>query len=67
MTFCSVDDAFTFRCNWYIYFSAFDVTTGSFDGAELCKLVGIYIHSLLTKLINKETLGLYRDDGLTTL
>ena len=44
----------------------FDVPMGSFDGAEICEIVGLYI---LEKLINsniglsKERTGLYRDDG----
>ena len=36
----------------------------SFDSAEVCKLVGIYVLCFLAKLINKEDCGLYRDDGL---
>ena len=40
---------------------------GSFDGAEVCELVGIYILCSLAKLINKEDCGLYRDDGLLIL
>ena len=40
---------------------------GSFDGAEVCELVGIYILCFLAKLINKEDCGLYRDDGLLIL
>ena len=47
--------------------SCFDVTMRSFDGAELCKLVGIYILCFLEKLINKNDCGLYRDDGLPIL
>ena len=40
----------------------FDVTMGSFDGAETCELVGLYILSELKHLdIN---VGIYRDDGL---
>ena len=40
----------------------FDVTMGSFDGAETCELVGLYLLSQLQDLgIN---VGLYRDDGL---
>ena len=31
--------------------SCFDVTMGSYDGAEVCKLVGIYLLSLLTNII----------------
>ena len=44
--------------------SSFDVTMGSYDGAEICELVGIYILSSLTKEIQKEHSGLYRDDGV---
>ena len=40
----------------------FDNTQGTFDGAELCELVGIYILPQLQKL--QENNGLYRDDGL---
>ena len=47
--------------------SCFDVTMRSFDGAELCKLVGIYILCFLAKLINKNDCGLYRDDRLPIL
>ena len=42
--------------------SKFDVTMGSFDGAETCELIGIYLLSQLQHLdIN---IFLYRDDGL---
>ena len=47
--------------------SCFDVTIGSYDGAEICQLVGIYIQFKLAKLIDKKSLGLYRDDGLILL
>ena len=40
---------------------------GCYEGAEICKLVGIYIQSKLCKLINKKDFGLYRDDGLGIL
>ena len=39
----------------------------TFDGAELCELVGIYILCFLAKLINEKDCGLYRDDGLLIL
>lgn len=43
--------------------SLFDVTMGSFDGAETCELVGSYLlHQLPAKYRNQ--IGLYRDDGL---
>ena len=45
--------------------SLFDVTMGSFDGAESCELIGLYMLSQLTHLdIN---IGLYRDDGLSVM
>ena len=40
----------------------FDVTMGSYDGAETCDLVGLYLLSQLQKL--NLDIGLYRDDGL---
>ena len=36
---------------------------GSYDGAETCELVGIYMLSLITSKF-KDQAGLYRDDGL---
>ncbi|KAL9965170.1 hypothetical protein ACROYT_G028933 [Oculina patagonica] len=41
----------------------FDVTMGSYDGAETCELVGLYMLSLITPKF-KGQVGLYRDDGL---
>ena len=41
----------------------FDVTMGSFHGAETCELVGCYLLSLLTKIYG-HNIGSYRDDGL---
>ena len=40
---------------------------GSFDGAEVCKLIGLSILNELTKKFGKKNVGLYRDDGLTFL
>ena len=37
---------------------------GSYDGAETCELVGLYILSKINAIIPKENVGLYRDDGL---
>ena len=42
----------------------FDVTMGSFDGAELCELVGLYIVHILCEKYGKQRIGLYRHDGL---
>ena len=42
----------------------FDVTMGSYDGAEVCELVGLFLLSKVkTEFINLD-FGLYRDDGL---
>ena len=40
---------------------------GSYDGAEICELVGLYLLEELTNIIPKESVGLYRDDGLAIL
>ena len=45
----------------------FDVPMGCFDGAEVCKLVGVYILHLLKAVMRKENVGLYHDDGLGIL
>ena len=39
---------------------------GSYDGAEICELVGLFILSALEKRFGKN-IGLYRDDGLALL
>ena len=36
----------------------------SHDGVETCELVGAYILSEIVKIIPRENIGLYRDDGL---
>lgn len=41
----------------------FDVTMGSYDGAETCELVGLYILHLIAEK-HGNNFGLYRDDGL---
>ena len=43
--------------------SLFDVTMGSFDGAETCELVGLFQLSKLPPEYRND-IGLYRDDGL---
>ena len=40
---------------------------GSFDGAETCELIGLYILDILGNKFGKEIFGLYRDDGLACL
>ena len=45
--------------------SDLDMTMGSYDGAEVCELVGLYLLNLLTNEFGKNNIGLYRDDGLS--
>ena len=40
---------------------------GSYSGAEICELVGIYILSRLSTIIDKKDWGHYRDDDLLVL
>ena len=40
---------------------------GSHDGAEICELVGLFILNHLSKKFGKESIGLYRDDGLALI
>ena len=51
--------------------NGFDVTMGSWDGAEICELVGLYLLNLLTngtqKVFDIQNVGLYRDDGLALI
>ena len=47
--------------------SCFEATMGSFDGAEICELVGLYIRSKVEKILSKSNFGLYRDDVLVLL
>lgn len=46
--------------------NAFDVTMGSYDGAEICELVGLFILWKLKDTFGNN-IGLYRDDGLVLL
>lgn len=41
----------------------FDVTMGSFDGAETCELVGSFILSEISNIIPRANIGLYRCNG----
>ena len=38
---------------------------GSYDGAEVCELVGLYLLNLLTNEFGKHNISLNRDDGLS--
>ena len=45
----------------------FNVAMGSFDGAEICELVGLFLLDQLASILGKENVGLYQDDGLAVL
>ena len=45
----------------------FHVTEGSFDGAEICELVGLYLLNQLKDIITNGSIGVYRDDGLAVV
>ena len=47
--------------------SNFDVSMDAYDGAEVCELIGIFILPLLSKHINENHIGLYRDESLAIL
>ena len=38
----------------------------SYDGAEVCELIGIYMLYLIGKKYDSKNIGLYRDDGLAS-
>ena len=40
---------------------------GSYDRAEICELVGLYLLKPLSTVIGKSSVGLYRDDGLAAI
>ena len=42
----------------------FDVTMGSYDGADVGELISIFMLSLIGNKYNPNNIGLYRDDGL---
>ena len=43
--------------------SLFDVTMGSFDGAEICQIVGLFMLHNLANVVGAHNIGLYRDEG----
>ena len=45
----------------------FDETMGTYDGAEVCELVGLYLLSKLAPLVSTKNVGLYRGDGLPVI
>ena len=47
--------------------NCFDVAMGSYDGAEICELVGLFVLDQLKKIVPRQNIGLYRDDGLAVV
>ena len=45
----------------------FDIGMGSYHGAEVCELVGLFLLSKITALFGAGKVGLYRDDGLAVI
>ena len=45
----------------------FDVTMGSFDGADVCELAVLYALNKFPERFDNSNLGLYRDDGLALI
>ena len=43
----------------------FNMTMGAYDGAEVCKLVGTFLLNKISEKYDKNSIGLYRDDGLS--
>ena len=43
----------------------FDASMGSYDGAEVCELIGIFLLNLLGRKYDTRNIGLYKDDGLS--
>jgi hypothetical protein len=44
-----------------------ELLVGSYDGAEICDLVGLYMLNVLINEFGKERVGLYRDDALVLI
>ena len=46
---------------------SFDVTMGSFDGAEVAEFVGLFLLNELTSIMSQADFALYRDDGICAI
>ena len=40
---------------------------GYYDGAEVCEVIGSYLLKKVSNIVDKKSIGLYRDDGLAIL
>ena len=66
---CSISLLFDNETAWTKknHSSLFDVIMDSFDGAEVCELIGLFLLDNLSEKYGKNSVGLYRDDGLVFL
>ena len=55
---------FSNGCTWSKQSGLHDVTMGSYDGCEVCELVGLFILKTTRDRFPELNFGLYRDDGL---
>ena len=46
-------------------YGLFDLTMGAYDGAEVSELVGTFLLDKISEKYDKNSIGLYRDDGLS--
>ena len=44
---------------------SFDVTMGAYDGTDVCELVETFLLDKISEKYDKNSIGLYRDDGLS--
>ena len=49
---------------WIKQNNNFDVSQGSYDGAEVSELIGLFLLHVVNTQLPEENFGLYRDDGL---
>ena len=56
---------FNERGTWIKKDGLFDVTMGAYDGAEVCELAGTFSLDKISEKYDKNSIDLYRDDGLS--
>ena len=66
---CSISLLFDNETAWTKknHSSLFDVIMDSFDGAEVCELIGLFLLDNLSEKYGENSVGLYSDDGLVFL
>ena len=56
---------FNEESTWMKKDGLFDVTMGAYDGSEVCELVGTFLLDKICGKYEKNSIGLYREDGLS--